>query len=379
MASQRGVSRRKQGMGNGVKILLIVVVALVVAESYQLFLIGSLLHVTSLQSGIIKSLTSEIGNSTSGSSSTQALQSLPHYNIDSSIPTPPLSLSKYPTITENQTFGSRLTGINSPLNASELAVFNNASNSYFEMAGEMWLNGSINNTVGITPQEVNLFIVNGKPSVIYLGSITCIFCGENRWAMALALGRFGKFDYLFKGYSSFGDGDLPTLYWRPTTYNASEPNTGSFYNSSYINFLPIEDTDPITQGFDLQPIATMQQAINASGNLTYIDAFNYIVQINSFSGTPYTIWGKYVASGADAIDFGNTLPSTTPLPLTNMTHQEVLAQLAKPNDQFAWTEYAAADVYIALMCSSFNSTVTLPSICSIPVMPKLEQKIGVSQ
>jgi len=44
--------------------------------------------------------------------------------------------------------------------------------------------------------------------------------------------------------------------------------------------------------------------------------------------------------------------------------------LANPTTPFAWTEYAAADYYVALICSSLGvistSSVTAPPICSEP-------------
>ena len=277
-----------------------------------------------------------------------------------------------------QSFGKRLTGINTPLSAAQMAVINNASDSYFETAGQMLLNGTINNSVGTggLPHKVAAITFNGKPSVIYFGSITCLWCGENRWAMALALGRFGSFSQLYKGYSSFGDYDLPTLYWRQDNYTNYSVMLGGFYNSSYLSFLPIEDTAPITGGFYLEPFNTTQQEINATGNAPYITAFNYILKIGTFQGTPYTIWGNYVVGGADAADFGNSPPKGSNLPLENMTHQQVLAQLASPNDQFAWTEYAGADIYIALACASINNTAP---ICALPVIPQIEKTLGAGQ
>jgi hypothetical protein len=361
------------GFLNRGSIFAIATALLVLVAFYQLTVISSLTNRLNAQNSLIASLSNQISLS---NQVTSGGLPLPTYNINSPELLPPLSLAAYPTVVQNQTFGKRLTGINSPLNGSELSVINNASDSYFEIAGEMLLNRTLNNTVGLggLPQKVNLFTLNGKPSVIYLGSITCIFCGENRWAMALALGRFGTFGNLFKGYSSFGDGNLPTLYWRPMQYTNSTVGLGSFYNSSYINFLPIEDTAPITGGFVLQPLPAIQHEVNSTGNPAYTDAMSYILQINTFQGTPYTIWGKYVVGGADAVDFGNAPPQGSTLPLTNMTHQQVLAQLAKPSNQFAWTEYAGADVYIALMCGSLNNTAP---ICSIPVIPKIESSLGV--
>ncbi len=303
-------------------------------------------------------------------SSSQTKLNVTAFNITSSLIQPPIFLKGNPVINTNGTFGDRLTNINKPLNSTELSIINNAPNSYFEIAGQMLINNSIVNTVSAKANKVPEFILNGKPSVIYLGSITCIFCGENRWAMALALSRFGNFSNLFEGYSSLGDGDVPTLYWSPAHYSNATVDLGAFYTSNYINFIAIEDTNPITGGFVVQPIPTIKQEINQTNNTAYIDAFNLITQLNNFQGTPYTIWGSDQISGADAIDFGNTPPvSSSDLPIQNMTHAQVLNQLANFNDQFAQTEYAAADPYVAMICSSINNNAP---VCSLPSINTIE-------
>src|SRR6266550_1116651 len=53
------------------------------------------------------------------------------YNITSVLITPQTSLSDAPVVTQNQSFGKRLTGINLAFNSSELSAINNAPNSYF--------------------------------------------------------------------------------------------------------------------------------------------------------------------------------------------------------------------------------------------------------
>lgn len=282
------------------------------------------------------------------------------------------------TVAENTTnFGSTLAGIDDQLNATQLAVINNAPNSYFEQAGEMYINGTIANNVYDGATKVNASIADNKTSVIYLGSITCIFCGENRWAMALALSRFGSFSKLFTGYSSLEDGDVPTLYWTAVNYNISTDVIGNYYSSPYINFISIEDTHPITGGFALNNLQTMDSNVANTGNATYISAFGYLVRLFSvnataFKGTPYTVWGNAQFSGADAIDFGNSTPTGNPQ-LTYETHAQVFSQLGTPKDQFAWTEYAAADVYVAALCASLsNSTQASVSACSLPAIRQLE-------
>jgi hypothetical protein len=113
--------------------------------------------------------------------------------------------------------------------------------------------------------------------------------------------------------------------------------------------------------------------IAKQGNTTYIEVFSYLMNISNsnttlqFEGTPYTVWGGSLFSGVDAIDFGNR--SYSYLPLTYMTHGQVLSQLSNPDGQFAFTEYAAADVYISKVCRAINNTAP---ICSLPAIQKIE-------
>ena len=299
------------------------------------------------------------------------------YNVLSSRTIPSNSIANS-TGTTNSSLGHTLAGIDQPLNASELAVINSEPNSYFENAGEAYLNGSITNPLFPDANKVAPFISSNRISVVYLGSITCIFCGENRWAMALALSRFGSFSNLFTGYSSLGDSDVPTLYWTQVNYNNSGTAIGNYYSSNIVSFISIEDLNPITGGFKLNSFPQqMLDNIDAYKNQTYINAFDYIVNLSAnktttFQGTPYTIWGNYQYAGADAEDFGNTTPTGDSVQLTYETHAQVFSQLANPTDQFALTEYAAADIYVASLCKSMNNTA---SVCSLPAIITIESQL----
>jgi hypothetical protein len=272
-------------------------------------------------------------------------------------------------------FGQTLAGINNPLTAAQLGVINNAPNSYFEIAGQKLLNGTLTDSVGAgvsnTP-KLGPAVVNGKPSVIYIGAISCIFCGENRWAMALALSRFGNFSSLYYGYSSFGDADVPTLYWKPNNYTAPSGATfGNYYKSNLINFYSIEYDSPIVQGFQMQPLSYF---VGRAPNATYAAAVQFMNATGKYQGTPFTFWGTYIVAGADGEVFGNTTPTSAgALPLTNMTHQDVLNQLQNFNDQFSWGEYAAADIYIAELCPSINNSAP---VCSLPAIKQIQQVYG---
>lgn len=278
------------------------------------------------------------------------------------------------TVTTNQSASGTLAGIDKPFNSTELATINNASYQSYETAGEKLLNGTLTNQVipSNSPQY-NALIINGKPSVVYIGAISCIFCGENRWAMALALGKLGSFSSLYYGYSSLGDGDVPTVYWSADNVTTAQGvHFGSNYSSKYINFLPIEFESPITAGFQLPPTG-LAFAAQQSRNATYSTAISFMNGTGKFQGTPFTLWGTHLVPGADAVIFGNSTPTgTTSLPLAHMTHAQVLSAFRSFNSQFAYSEFAAADVYLAYACPSINNTAT---ICQLPAIIKLESAV----
>jgi hypothetical protein len=312
-------------------------------------------------------------------------------NITGQLIIPPSTLSDAPPIFAQQPFGQRLTNINVPFNSTQLAEINDEPAAYYDTAAQMWLNGSITSTVGQSFAYSPLFTVNGKPAVMYLGAISCVYCGENRWAMALALSQFGSFTNLFFGYSALLDQDVPTIYWSPAEYNSSSAvEFGNFYDGTYVNFLSIEYSSPITGGFEMQNLTYFQQRATAANDPVYEAATNLMVDLNNFDGTPYTIWNNYAVLGADARDFGtasststttssNSSSASATLPITSMTHDEILASFAHPTTQFAWTEYAAADYYISLVCSSLGivsmSSASGPAVCSLPYVSQMSSVV----
>ncbi len=68
---------------------------------------------------------------------------------------------------------------------------------------------------------------DGKPEVLYMGGEFCPFCAGERWALTVALSKFGTFKNLQVIHSA--ESDVPTL-----TY------VGSDYTSKYVTFTPKE-------------------------------------------------------------------------------------------------------------------------------------------
>ena len=108
----------------------------------------------------------------------------------------------------------------------------------------------VGNNVG-APQSVSgpPLTSSGKPEILYIGADYCPHCGYERWALVVALSKFGKFSNLSYLLSSPTDGNISTV----TFY-------GSSYTSNYITFVSVETTtrDPNTQ---LQTISADQQSL----------------------------------------------------------------------------------------------------------------------
>ncbi|HIH50530.1 MAG: DUF929 family protein [Candidatus Micrarchaeaceae archaeon] len=296
-----------------------------------------------------------------------------------------------------QPFGKRLTGIDTPLSSGQLSVINNAPNSNFETAWEKVTSLSIpgeqyaGNYIYTAPYfdisplsavRVTPPLIGGRPSVIYIGAISCVYCGESRWAMALALSRFGSFNRLYIGYSALGDSDVPTLYWNADNYTTNSGVTfGNGYSSSYINFISAEYDSPITGGFEFvnsqDPISYF---VARAPNQSYEQAMSFMNGTSMFEGTPFTLWGRSLSRGAAGVIFGNATSSETTgttniLPLTYMSQSQILNQLQQFNSSFSYEEYAAADVYVAQVCASINNAA---SVCSLPAITTLEKAMGLA-
>ena len=81
------------------------------------------------------------------------------------------------------------------------------------------------------PASTKLLMVDGKPEILYIGAEYCPFCAAERWALVMALSKFGTFTGL-KGTSS------SAIDTNPSTPTFSF--YGSTYKSPYISFVPVE-------------------------------------------------------------------------------------------------------------------------------------------
>jgi thiol-disulfide isomerase/thioredoxin len=190
--------------------------------------------------------------------------------------------------------------------------------------------GVDNNDVSSTPAEnpVNLIKkatsgnglapVDGKPVVFYFGALYCPYCATERWAVIVALSRFGTFSGLQGATSSSTDVYPSTATW---SFH------GSSYSSQYIVFKPVEFENE-DQG-PLDPLTAAEQ--NVLKVWDPIESFPFL-----------TIGQKYVA----------TLPGwMDPQLLQTLTRQQIAETLSEPTNLLGNAIDANANYLTAAVCS----------------------------
>jgi thiol-disulfide isomerase/thioredoxin len=172
----------------------------------------------------------------------------------------------------------------------------------------------------ISPVKNTPLTSNGKPEMLYIGAEFCPYCAAERWAMAVALSRFGRFTTPLRGFHSSPtdvDPNTPTL----TYYQAK-------YSSPYLVFTPVEN-----ENIDRDPL---QNTTTAQQNL----------------------WVKYDSSstgvGYPFVDFGNKYvlkaPTYDPAVLAGMTWAQVAAALHNPSSAVAQGADGSANLITAAIC-----------------------------
>jgi uncharacterized protein DUF929 len=119
----------------------------------------------------------------------------------------------------------------------------------------------------LTSEKGSALTSGGKPEVLYIGAEYCPFCAAERWAVIVALSRFGTFSGLKYMESSSTDkfANTPTFSFR-----------GATYASSYISFVSVEEKD--RDGNIIQTLTSQEQSFinsyDSAGNIPFVDIGN---------------------------------------------------------------------------------------------------------
>jgi len=199
------------------------------------------------------------------------------------------------------------------------------------------------NPKAILPISGTALTANGKPEVLYIGALYCPFCATERWAMTVALSRFGTFSGLRFIHSSASDtpASIPTLTFHNTTYS-----------SKYITFTPVETQD-VNRATLQQPTAA-QNAV-----LAKYDAPPQVPQADAGS-IPFIDFGnKFMVSGAS---YSYTV-------LQGKTWAQIAAALKDPSSPIAQGADGTANMITAAIC---KLTGNQPASACTPAVQAIE-------
>jgi hypothetical protein len=164
----------------------------------------------------------------------------------------------------------------------------------------------------------------GKPEVLYIGGEFCPYCAAQRWAMVVALSRFGTFSGLHYIHSSSTD-----VY--PNTPTLSFYKSG--YTSKYLTFTPVEWYS-VTHTV-LQPPTSAQLAL-----------------FKKYDGPPYVPAADagsfpFVNIGNQALILGSQYQ---PSAFSGLTWSQVAAAIRDPSSAIAKDVNGAANQMTAELC-----------------------------
>jgi Domain of unknown function (DUF929) len=212
-----------------------------------------------------------------------------------------------------------------------------------------------------TPEPIKgaALTANGKPEMLYIGAEYCPYCAAERWAMVVALSRFGTFTGLGTVHSAKANGageaepypDTPTWTFVHATFT-----------SSYLTFTPVEiETnipDKSTGEYTLLETPTkaedaLQTKYDAPPNVPSGDN----------GAIPFIDFGnKYMIAGA----------SYNPGDLSGLTWAQVAADLSNPNSSVAKAIDGTANYITAAICSI---TGNAPASACTSTVQSLESQI----
>ncbi len=198
---------------------------------------------------------------------------------------------------------------------------------------------------------------SGKPELLYMGAEFCPYCGAMRWAMIVALSRFGTFTGLATVHSAVSNGageqepdpDTPTWTFLHATYS-----------SPYLNFTSVEQTTNIPDPSNGE-YTTLQTATSAQ-----------LALLNKYDAAPYT-----TENGAiPFLDFGNkyvTIGSPyDPGVLAGLSWSTIAADLHNPSSAVAQAVDGTANYITAAIC---KMTGNQPASACTSTVQSLESQI----
>jgi hypothetical protein len=185
-----------------------------------------------------------------------------------------------------------------------------------------------------TPQAISdpPLTAAGKPDLLYIGAEFCPVCATERWAMYLALSKFGSFSpEPGQIHSALRDGDIPTITFYKTTFI-----------SPYFNFTPVETTTNQPEG-------------------------DYYVTLQTPTPAEQRLWTTHTGETFPWLDLGGTLELTTaqfdPALLEGQSFGGIVSQIGNNATTIGADIDASAHELVRSICTTLTHDKPL-QVCS---------------
>jgi thiol-disulfide isomerase/thioredoxin len=185
-------------------------------------------------------------------------------------------------------------------------------------------------TVASKPQSITgpLLRSGGRPEMLYMGAEYCPYCAAERWAMIVALSRFGTFTGLQPMESSSTD-----VYANTPTFTFANAK----YTSKYVTFTTVELEN--RSGGTLQTPTPAEQAL-----MNKYDAPPHVPASDAGSIPFVSIGNRYLIVGA----------SYDPAVLSGLTWSQIASDLHDPSTAVAKGVNGTANYITAALCKLTN-------------------------
>jgi hypothetical protein len=191
---------------------------------------------------------------------------------------------------------------------------------------------------------------NGKPEAIFIGAEFCPLCGAERWAVVMALSKFGTWSGLEETTSSPWDTPPAVA-------------TFTFLHATYTS--------------DVLSLTTVEHETNDTNGLGTRKA------LQPLTATEQHLWAQYAAhfgvqQGYPFMDIGNKVfvlgPSYNPNVLEGLDNAAIAAKLSNPNDPVTQSIVGTANYLTAAVCSITGQQPS--SVCTAKATQEAATALG---
>ncbi len=193
-----------------------------------------------------------------------------------------------------------------------------------------------------------------KPLVLYVGAEYCPFCAAQRWALVVALNRFGTFGNLSASYSAHDDvfPDSATVSFH-----------GATYTSEYLAFNGVELATNKRVGGRYEPLDELTP--------------EQLVVMQTYNAPPYV--SAESAGAVPFVDFGNRYfmsgAAFSPALLSGLTHEQIAAALTNdPNGALAQSILGSANAFTAVLCQLTGGEPA--NVCTSPAATAYQEEVA---